>query len=158
MTRSIVAPALDEPALASVRRLLARYQAGLPHELRVHDLELELRTLEQRYPWPSAALFLARAGDADAGCVIANPLDATTLEIRRLYVEPEFRGTGTARALMEAAAAFARERSHRRLVLDTEPEILRPAYELYVKLGFAECARYAETTYANPIYMELPLL
>ena len=130
MARAIVTPALDEPALASFRRLLRRYQAGLPHELRVDDLELELATLAQRYPWPSAALLLARAGDADAGCVVANPLDASTLEVRRLYVEPAFRGSGTARMLMEALTAFARERAHRRLVLDTEREILRPAYEL----------------------------
>ena len=58
---------------------------------------------------------------------------------------------------MEAAIAFARERSHRRVVLDTERERLRAAYELYRRLGFVACAPYAPAEYPNPTFMELVL-
>jgi GNAT superfamily N-acetyltransferase len=147
----------DERDLDSFRELLRRYQAGLPVELRVHHLEAELQALDQRYVLPAAGMFLARVCGVDAGCVVASELDASTLEIKRLYVEPAFRGSGAGRALMEAAIAFARERSHQRVVLDTERERLRAAYELYRRLGFVPCPPYAPAEYPNPTFMELLL-
>ncbi len=102
-------------------------------------------------------MFLARIAGGVAGCVVASEFDASTLEIKRLYVEPAFRGSGAGRALMEAAITFARERSHRRVVLDTERERLRAAYELYRRLGFVPCPPYAPPEYPNPTYMELVL-
>jgi putative acetyltransferase len=158
MVRVTVAPARGEGELASLRRLLERYQAELPADLRVDDLEGELEELAQRYPPSSAELLLAHEDGEAAGCVIVHSLDALTLEIRRLYVEPKFRGSGAGRALMEAAIAFARTRPARRIVLDTERDHLRGAYKLYLSLGFVECAPYATAKYANPTYMELPLL
>ena len=147
----------DEPGRESFRELLRRYQAGLPVDLRVHNLEEELQALEGRYVLPASAMLLARVDGVAAGCVVASEFDAATLEIKRLYVEPEFRGSGAGRALMEAAIAFARERSHRRVVLDTQHERLRAAYELYCRLGFVPCPAYAPAEYANPTYMELVL-
>jgi carbonic anhydrase len=102
-------------------------------------------------------MFLARVDGVAAGCIVASEFDASTIEIKRLYVEPEFRGSGAGRALMEAAIAFARERSHRRVVLDTERERLRAAYDLYCRLGFVPCPAYAPAEYPDPTYMELPL-
>ncbi|HTA38147.1 MAG TPA: GNAT family N-acetyltransferase, partial [Candidatus Acidoferrales bacterium] len=144
----------DERSLESFREMLRRYQAGLPFELRVHHLEEELLALRQRYVLPASGMFLARVAGVAAGCIVASEFDASTLEIKRLYVEPEFRGSGAGRALMEAAIAFARERSHGRVVLDTERERLRAAYELYCRLGFASCSAYAPAEYPNPTYME----
>ena len=147
----------DEHGLASFRELMRRYQAGLPVELRVPHLEEELQALDRRYVLPVSGMFLARVAGGAAGCVVASEFDASTLEIKRLYVEPAFRGSGAGRALMEAAIAFARERSHRRVVLDTERERLRAAYELYRRLGFVACAPYAPAEYPNPTFMELVL-
>jgi GNAT superfamily N-acetyltransferase len=152
-----IVPVSGETELASFRRLLERYQDGLPEWLRVVDLATELKTLPSKYPAPSSALFLARAGNEDVGCVIASYFDAATIEVRRLYVEPAFRKSGAGRALVEGTIAFARSRSHRRIVLDTEKERLRAAYELYRRLGFVECAAYATAEYPNPTYLELVL-
>jgi GNAT superfamily N-acetyltransferase len=147
----------DERGLESFRELMRRYQAGLPVELRVHHLDEELEALDRRYVLPASGMFLARVAGGTAGCVVASEFDASTMEIKRLYVEPAFRGSGAGRALMEAAIAFARERSHRRVVLDTQRERLRAAYELYRRLGFVPCPPYAPAEYANPTFMELLL-
>ena len=116
--------------------MLERYQEGLPQDLRVVDLVAELGELEARYAAPEAAMFLATVSSAAAGCVVVKRFDARTAEIKRLYVDPEFRGHGAARALMESAVAFARELGCERVALDTERDRLRPAYELYRSLGF----------------------
>jgi GNAT superfamily N-acetyltransferase len=146
-----------ERELESFRELLRRYQDELPIDMRVHNLDEELLDLDRRYVLPASAMFLARVDGVDAGCVIASEFDPSTEEIKRLYVEPEFRRSGAGRALMEAAIGFARERSRRRVVLDTHRDRLRAAYELYCRLGFVPCPAYAPAEYACPTYMELRL-
>jgi GNAT superfamily N-acetyltransferase len=158
MSRVTVARVESEADYEPFRALLRRYQEGLPEDLRVRNLELELKTLQEKYPRPDCALFVAHDGGAPAGCVLVKPFDPLSLELRRLYVEPAARGIGAARALMEVAVAFARERSYARIVLDTERDRLRPAYELYLNLGFVECAEYAPAEYPNATFMELVLV
>ena len=108
----------------------AALSSGLPVELRVPHLDEEL----QRSTGVTSAGFrdVSRArGRRRRRLRGGQRFDASTLEIKRLYVEPAFRGSGAGRALMEAAIAFARERSLGRVVLDTQRERLRAAYELY---------------------------
>ncbi len=71
-----------------------------------------------------------------------------------MYVQPMHRGYGIARELMETFVETARLRGFKHIVLDTEREWLRAAYELYKTLGFEECAPYAEVDYATPTFME----
>lgn len=157
MLEIVAVPPGDEPALASFRSLLAEYEAELPPDLRIPDLETELQTLPERYPAPEAALLLAREGPAAVGCVVVRPLDAATAEIKRLYVAPIGRRAGAGRALIVAAIAFAGKRGHARVVLDTERRRLAAAYELYRSLGFTICAPYGPADYADPTFMELQI-
>lgn len=145
----------DAQALSELRRLIREYEDSLPRDLRIRDVESELRTLSDRYPSPSAALLLAYDESKAVGCVVVCPLDEATAEIKRLYVVPAARRSGAGRVLMEAAIAFARARRHSRVVLDTERERLRNAYRLYLSLGFAACEPYGTAEYANPTFMEL---
>jgi GNAT superfamily N-acetyltransferase len=145
----------DSNALAPLRRLLAEYDANLPPMLRVPDMAAEMRLLADRYVAPAAALLIARDETGAVGCVLVKPLDATTAEIKRLYVVPAARRSGAGRALMEAAIEFARGRGSARVVLDTERDLLAGAYRLYRCLGFEICAPYADADYATPTFMEL---
>ena len=141
-------------ALTLLRSLLAEYDAALPADLRLVDLQSELQALPERYAAPDAAFFVARAAEEAVGCVAVRLVDETTAEIKRLYVVPAARRSGAGRALVEAALAFGRKRSCVRAVLDTERDRVNTAYELYRSLGFAECAPYAQAEYANPTFME----
>jgi len=145
----------DDAAMEAFRGLLVEYEASLDEDLRISDLEGELLALARRYA--DGALMLARAGGKAVGCVVVNPVDGKSVEIKRLYVVPESRGTGLGRALMEAAIAYARERSFARIVLDTERDRLAQAYALYRSLGFVHCEAYAPVDYESPTYMELEL-
>jgi len=52
-----------------------------------------------------------------------------------MWVVPEQRGSGAARQLVDAVKAHARERGHRRIVLDVAPENARAA-RFYLNQGF----------------------
>jgi putative acetyltransferase len=63
------------------------------------------------------------------------PLGPDTFELRKMYLHPAARGSGTGRALLRQAIAFARERGARHLVLDTVEEMAQ-AIRLYEAQGF----------------------
>ena len=74
------------------------------------------------------------AGEA-AGCGAFRMLDATTAEIKRMYVRPAMRGMGTGRVLLESLEERARELGAGKLVLESGPR--QPAaIGLYAAAGY----------------------
>ncbi|MBV8637949.1 MAG: GNAT family N-acetyltransferase [Candidatus Eremiobacteraeota bacterium] len=130
--------------------LLAEYEESLPPGLRHWSVPVTEGT--------SSVAILATVDDAACGCVFVSRHDDAAAVIQRLYVRPAARGQGLARALMQHAADHARVHGYHRLVLDTDKDQLPAAYQLYLSLGFRLCGPYADVGYANPVYMELPLV
>ena len=62
-------------------------------------------------------------------------------EVKRLYVRPAARGTGTGRRLVAAVVDAARAIGYRTLCLDTL-DGMREARSLYESFGFATTTRY----------------
>ena len=76
------------------------------------------------------------------------------LELRRIYVLSRFHGTGTARRLMEAAIASAREQGAPHLLLGLHPENHR-AMAFYRKHGFHQIGtrrfHLGQTPFEDPV-------
>jgi DNA-binding MarR family transcriptional regulator/GNAT superfamily N-acetyltransferase len=79
--------------------------------------------------------WIAERGGQRLGCVFLARDDEDTARIRLLLVEPEARGSGLGRQLVEAAVAFARRSGYREIVLWTHRE-LHAARRIYAGLGF----------------------
>jgi len=108
------------------------------------------------YAPPRGSLLLAKQGGEAAGCVAVRPLDGQRCEMKRLYVRPEFQGTGLGRRLAERAIDFARSCGYRSMVLDTLPA-MHEARALYRKLGFEPCAPYYDNSSIGSDCFELVL-
>ncbi len=112
----------------------------------------EMATLPGPYAPPRGSLLLAFAGDEPAGVMGLQPVpeDAripgtsaeTAGELKRLYVRPQHRRMGIARALMLRAEAEARVRGYDALVLTTNAEMMPLAQGLYDSLGYGPTAPY----------------
>lgn len=86
-----------------------------------------------------------RAGRAVA-CGSLRLLDATTAEVKRMYVVPEARGLGIGRLVLRALEDEARSRACTRVVLDTAAP-LEEAAAMYLREGYTEIERYND----NPV-------
>lgn len=145
--------ATDAAAFAHFAALSIEYEEMLPANLRHANFTAELADIEAAYGAPNAA-FVATIDGQPCGCVAFARLDARTAVVKKMYVRAKFRNRGIARALMQAVELEARRRGFERLVLDTDRDALRAAYNLYAALGFADCGPYGEVGYATPTFME----
>jgi ribosomal protein S18 acetylase RimI-like enzyme len=136
----------------TVRVLFREYAAWLGTEAWFTDLEAELAVLPGGYE----ALLVARRDGEPVGCVALKSLPGGACELKRLYVRPAGRGSGTGRALVEGSIAKARELGYTVMRLDTLPT-MDAARALYVSLGFEPIERYNDNPIENVLFFELRL-
>ena len=142
---------------SEVDRLIRAYLAELPFEIDFQDLDRELGELTVEYGPPQGAALLVRSATGEAvGVVGVRRFDDTSAELKRMYVAPAARGSGTGRALGAAAVAAARELGYQRLLLDTV-DAMAPAIELYRRLGFVEIDAYRHNPLPGARYFALDL-
>ena len=128
---------LDSPAAAPLvdalgAELLERY--GEP------DADPDHLTAADLAP-PHGAFVVAWVGSTAAGCGGLRRYDDRVGELKRMYVTPDRRGEGVARAVLAALEDRARRLGYGRLVLETgvrQPE----AIGLYESSGYVEIERY----------------
>ena len=69
------------------------------------------------------------------GTVGLYPLDAETIELRKMYFDKKLRGRGVGKKMLERMIKGARERGFKRIYLETAT-VLKEAAALYEKYGF----------------------
>ncbi|HEX6494887.1 MAG TPA: GNAT family N-acetyltransferase [Acidobacteriaceae bacterium] len=92
---------------------------------------------------PGAGFWLTQVGKQVAGCIALRPLREREQagEIKRLYVRPEFRGSGAALALLVALEQYAEASGYEWLYLDSKDD-LKAALRFYDRHGYEACERY----------------
>jgi len=90
---------------------------------------------------PKGRWLVAYRGAQPIGCAALKRLDERTAEIKRVYVAPEARGTGVARALLEHLEKIAQTVGYERLRLDTGAR--QPAsVALFTSIGYEAIPDY----------------
>jgi putative acetyltransferase len=139
------------------RALFKEYAAGLGIDLCFQHFDKELALLPGDYVPPTGRLFLAMEEDTAVGCVALRRIADDTCEMKRLYVRPEFRGTGLGRTLTQTIIQAAREIGYGRMRLDTLPGKMDRAIAMYRSLGFKEIESYYDNPVEGATFMELSL-
>jgi ribosomal protein S18 acetylase RimI-like enzyme len=116
----------------------------------------EVAGLPGEYAPPAGRLLVARKDSAAAGCVAMRRLDASSGEMKRLFVRKAFRRDRLGRTLAKLVIAAAREQRYQRLLLDTLPK-MHEAIALYQSLGFVERGPYSDDPTPGAIFFELRL-
>lgn len=125
----------------------------------------DLVNFEQNYLHsPTGAFLQARTTDGKLiGVIGMMPFDyrfphldideQTTVEVARLFVNPEYRRTGIATQLFKELVKTAQQKNINRLYLHTHP-FLQGAYDYWLKQGFKLLKSCYEGTYPT-LHMEL---
>jgi putative acetyltransferase len=147
--------AQSQQEIDCARALFEEYAAGLGIDLCFQNFAKELAELPGDYVPPDGRLVLAAEGDKMAGCVALRKIADGVCEMKRLYVRPEFRGSGVGRTLAEKIIQVAREIGYRRMRLDTLPGKMDRAISIYRSLGFEEIEPYYSNPVPGALFMEL---
>ena len=155
-SRVIVIPAETEDEVRRARDLVVEYAASLGFELDFQSFEEELAVFPGDYAPPRGSLLLAvREGEA-VGCVAARAIGADVCEMKRLYVQPNFRGGGIGEMLVDAVIDEARRMGYKSMRLDAI-RTMEAAVALYRSKGFKEIPPYRFNPVEGALYMELSL-
>ncbi len=137
--------------------MFEEYAAGLGVDLCFQNFARELDTLSQMYGPPRGVLLLAETEGTSIGCAAVRPLENFVCELKRVYVRPDFRGTGLGRRLTESAMQAARGMGYTRMRLDTLAQ-MAAAQRLYEELGFRDIPAYYGESMAGQRFMETALI
>jgi GNAT superfamily N-acetyltransferase len=146
MSAIVVREAIGDEDLARVRSLMEAYGAflsGSPSgsaNMCLSGFRDELDALRGKY----SALLLATVEGVAAGCVALRRLPQIdgVCEMKRLWVEPDFRGMRLGRRLVEEAIQWARREGMTAMNLDTITAAMPEANRLYAAMGFVRVEPY----------------
>ena len=116
--------------VAEIRSMYPDWTPDVPPRLAAHDVQP-----------PSGRWLVAYRHRQAVGCAALKRLDPTTAEIKRVYVAPEARGLGVARALLARLEKIAHDVGYTTLRMDTGAR--QPAsVALFGKVGYEQIADY----------------
>jgi len=143
--------------ITQARELFLEYAQSLGFSLCFQGFDKELVGLPGDYAPPDGRLYLAEHNGQLAGCAALHRLDATSGEMKRLYIRPNFRGLGLGRTMAERILSEAASIGFQRIRLDTIQGTMDDAIALYRRLGFQEIEPYRKNPITGALYMELTL-
>lgn len=89
--------------------------------------------------------FVVKDSDSDKvlGTIALSKIDDNAVELKRLYVDPDSRGKGVAKLLLETVMNYAKENSYKKVILETYVRF-EIAVAFYRKNEFKEVNRINE--------------
>jgi len=97
--------------------------------------DIQLQYAEPNRPENMTALAVVYDGETPIACGAWKAVDGDTAEIKRIYVEPEYRRKGVATALIRALEASIAVSTRRKLILETAVDTTG-SHQLYLSLGY----------------------
>lgn len=98
-------------------------------------------------------MLLAYKEKIAVGCVGIREFDIETAELKRMYVQTEYRGHQIGQKLLEISLEIAEKLKYNKIRLDTLPSMTQ-AQNLYRIFGFYEIPSYRFNPINGTVYME----
>jgi ribosomal protein S18 acetylase RimI-like enzyme len=138
------------------KRLFLQYIQSLDFELTFQDVGRELEEMAVEYNAPTGALLLVYDDDKAIACAGVRKIDPTTAELKRMFVDPAYRGHKLGKQLLQMALVASKQLGYSSIRLDTVPQ-MRSAIKLYESAGFRHIDAYRFNPMPGAIFMEKEL-
>ena len=118
------------------KKLIREYSAIKGAETCFVSLDKELDDLGTYYN--GGALLIGFENENPIATIAIKRIDDDTCEAKRLYIKPDYRGKGYARALMNEMLNRSRKLGFKEVTFTTKPAVMSVGYGLYKRMGFEE--------------------
>nr|WP_295922121.1 GNAT family N-acetyltransferase [uncultured Dyadobacter sp.] len=135
------------------KSLFTEYANSLTIDLAFQRFADELQTIRVQYGPPSGALLLAEVGGQVVGCAGVRRQAPDIAELKRMYVQPGYRGYKLGKLLLERSLSVAADLGYQKIRLDTLAG-MTGARRLYEHFGFEVIPAYYPNPHEDAIYME----
>lgn len=152
----IIRDASSGDALEDARSLIRAHFTAHSSAHTPEETERVLAALPSPYVAPGGGIWVAYEGETALGSAALQPQSDDAGELKRMFVRPEARGRGVARALAQHVIADARRRGYSRLRLGTLTT-MHAAQQLYLSLGFTPVPAYRQVEFGDTLFYELLL-
>lgn len=127
---------------------------GIPYS--PNDRHADVADVERHY-MKNGCFWCLLDDDIIIGTVAIRIIDNVNkiVELKRMFVSPEYQGKGYGRLLLEHAITYAQEQNYHRMCLDTRKQF-SAAQHLYRSVGFQEIDKYNDNEHAE-LYFKLVL-
>jgi GNAT superfamily N-acetyltransferase len=98
-------------------------------------------------------MFILDNNGVPLGCIAIVHVDEATAQLRFFFLEPEIRGLGAGRKLIDQAIDFCEEKKYRRVFLWTFSTLMA-ARHLYVSKGFQITETHENRDWGEPVLEE----
>lgn len=144
--------AASEKEFEDGKILFQQYAQSLHFDLGFQQFDKELDTIATKYNTPEGALILAYDAEKPIACIAVRRLEEQVAELKRMFVNPAYRGRQLGQRLLAEALAEAKNLQYWSIRLDTVPD-MQSAIKLYQAFGFVEIEPYRYNPMPGAIYM-----
>ena len=88
-------------------------------------------------------VIVAYDGESAVGCGAMKQFDNQSMEVKRMYTPPEYRGKGIAREILSSLEDWAKEQGYSKCILETGKRQIE-AVAFYPKCGYQEIPNFGQ--------------
>jgi GNAT superfamily N-acetyltransferase len=154
-SNSIIRPFKETDVDFVISRQLALYEReyGFTSEIWRAYLTDGVRNFVNQFDSKRDCMFILNNNGVPLGCIAITHADEATAQLRFFFLEPEIRGLGAGRKLIDQAIEFCREKEYRRVFLWTF-STLAAARHLYDSKGFRITETHENSDWGKPVLEE----
>jgi ribosomal protein S18 acetylase RimI-like enzyme len=146
----------NDDHLEIAKEMFTEYARSLEFSLGFQDFEQELSDISAHYGPPHGCILLALCDRKPAGCVALRKLEEGVCEMKRLYVRPEYRGSGIGKTLSVKIIDEGKSLGYEKMRLDTLAS-MKEAISIYRDLGFYDIEPYCHNPFEKAVFLEKEL-
>jgi carbonic anhydrase len=137
-------------------QLFLEYAQSLDFDLGFQGFAQEIADLSALYNAKDGGILLLSIDNQTIGCVALKRLNKEIGEIKRMFIQPDWRNKNLANPLLQALITLAKSLNYKALRLDTL-DTMQSALRLYKNFGFEEISAYYDTPLKNTVFLELKI-
>ena len=139
--------------ILGAKNLIIEYIQWLNQDLGFQNIDDELNNFPEKYKEPEGAFIIAKVNNEVIGCVGIRKIENKIGEMKRLFVNDNYKGRGIGKKLVEKIIEEAKIKNYEKIRLDTL-NTMKAALDIYYKNGFYKIEPYYNNPHNNIEYLE----